>query len=162
MKKKSEPPVTLGWREWVSLPALGIGQIKAKIDTGARTSALHAFAIEECEVNGKPCVRFKIHPVQRDNETVIECLAEVVDQRVVSDSGGHREKRWVIQTDVVIGPHSWPAEFTLTSRDDMLFRMLLGRTAMNHKACVDPSRSYVVGKKPAEPAGEKQESANDS
>jgi len=139
--------VTLGWREWVGLPGLGIRQIKAKVDTGARTSALHAFEIEEFEESGKACVRFKIHPVQRDNDTVIECVADVVDQRIVSDSGGHREKRWVISTDVGIGPHIWPAEFTLTARDDMLFRMLLGRTAMKGRAVVDPSRSYVVGKK---------------
>jgi len=143
----TEPLITLGWREWVSLPGLGIGQIKAKVDTGARTSTLHAFEIEEFRESGRLRVRFKIHPVQRDNETVIECVADVVDQRIVSDSGGHREKRWIIRTDVVIGPHTWPAEITLTARDNMLFRMLLGRTAMNHKARVDPSRSYLVGKK---------------
>lgn len=148
MKKKSEPLVILGWREWVSLPGLGIDQIKAKVDTGARTSALHAFEIEEMQDQGKRRVRFKIHPVQKDNDTVIECVADVVDQRVVSDSGGHKEKRWVIQTEVAIGPYRWPAEFTLTSRDDMLFRMLLGRTAMKHRAMVNPSRSYLVGKEP--------------
>jgi hypothetical protein len=125
----SDSPITLGWREWVSLPALGIERIKAKVDTGARTSALHAFAIEELTDNG-----------QR--------LADVVDRRLVSDSGGHRELRWVIVTDIVVGPHSWRAEFTLTARDDMLFRMLLGRTAIAGKATVDPARSYLVGKKP--------------
>ena len=147
MKSGTESMVTLGWREWVGLPALGIRQIKAKIDTGARTSTLHAFEIEEFEEHGKKRVRFKIHPVQRDNDTVIECVADVVDQRMVSDSGGHREKRWVIHTDVVIGPHTWPAEMTLTGRDDMLFRMLLGRTAMKNRTRVDPARSYLVGKK---------------
>jgi hypothetical protein len=147
LKSGTESMVTLGWREWVGLPALGIRQIKAKIDTGARTSTLHAFEIEEFEEHGKKRVRFKIHPVQRDNDTVIECVADVVDQRMVSDSGGHREKRWVIYTDVVIGPHTWPAEMTLTGRDDMLFRMLLGRTAMKNRTRVDPARSYLVGKK---------------
>ncbi|MCJ7815315.1 MAG: ATP-dependent zinc protease [Xanthomonadales bacterium] len=160
MKIKTEPLVTLGWREWVSLPVLGIRQIKAKVDTGARTSTLHAFEIEEFEERGKKRVRFKIHPLQHDNDTVIECVADVIDQRVVSDSGGHREKRWVIRTDVVIGPHTWPAEMTLTARDDMLFRMLLGRTAMKHKAQVDPSRSYLVGKKRVKSTTPKKKETN--
>ena len=142
------PLIILGWREWVSLPGLGIGRIKAKVDTGARTSALHAFEIETLVEDGRQRVRFKMHPIQRDSETVTECVADVVDRRMVSDSGGHREMRWVIATRVVVGPHSWPAEFTLTSRDDMLFRMLLGRTAIAGKATVDPARSYLVGKKP--------------
>lgn len=160
MKIKTEPLVTLGWREWVSLPVLGIKQIKAKVDTGARTSTLHAFEIKEFEEHGKKRVRFKIHPLQHDNDTVIECVADVIDQRVVSDSGGHREKRWVIRTDVVIGPHTWPAEMTLTARDDMLFRMLLGRTAMKHKAQVDPSRSYLVGKKRVKSTTPKKKETN--
>jgi hypothetical protein len=147
LKTRTEPLITLGWREWVGLPGLGISQIKAKVDTGARTSTLHAFEIEEIGGQGVQRVRFKIHPIQRNNDTVVECVADVIDQRVVSDSGGHREKRWVIRTDMVIGPYTWPAEMTLTGRDDMLFRMLLGRTAMKFKARVDPSRSYLVGRK---------------
>lgn len=152
MSKKPQPDLILGWREWVSIPALGIEQIKAKVDTGARTSALHAFEIETFEENGRPRVRFKIHPLQRDTETVIECVADVVDRRVVSDSGGHKEQRLVIRSDVQIGPHTWPAEFTLTARDDMMFRMLLGRTAIVGRATVDPARSYLVGKKARPPA----------
>ena len=152
MSKKPQPTVMLGWREWVSIPALGIEQIKAKVDTGARTSALHAFEIETFEEGGRPRVRFKIHPLQRDTETEIECVADVVDRRVVSDSGGHKEQRLVIRSDIQIGPHTWPAEFTLTARDDMMFRMLLGRTAIVGRAAVDPARSYLVGKKAKAPA----------
>jgi hypothetical protein len=144
--KQSSERIVLGWREWVSLPQLGIDRIKAKVDTGARTSALHGFEIEPFEERGVQRVRFLIHPVQRDNDTVLECTADVVDRRKVRDSGGHQEMRWVIRSDIVIGPYRWPAELTLTSRDDMLFRMLLGRTAMSGMAVVDPARSYLVGK----------------
>jgi hypothetical protein len=148
MAAKEVDKVTIGWREWVALPGLGIGRIKAKVDTGARTSALHGFEIEELEDGDVQRVRFRIHPVQKDNNTEIQCEADVVDRRVVRDSGGHQELRWVIRTDIRIGNQTWPAEFTLTSRDDMLFRMLLGRTAMKGRAVVDPARSYLMGKHP--------------
>ena len=139
--------IKLGWREWVGLPELGIEQIKAKVDTGARTSALHAFSLRTYSKEGRKWVEFEMHPVQRDLDTVIVCNAPVIDERMVRDSGGHQEMRPVIETPVRIGKHSWPIEMTLTSRDDMLFRMLLGRTAMRNRAVVDPSRSYLVGKK---------------
>ncbi len=144
---RTDERLTIGWREWVALPGLGIDRIKAKIDTGARTSALHGFEIEEFHADGVQRVRFRLHPLQKNNEVEIECVADVVDRRVVRDSGGHQELRWVIRTDILIGAQRWPAEFTLTSRDDMLFRMLLGRTAMKGRALVDPARSYLVGKK---------------
>jgi hypothetical protein len=137
--------LTLGWREWVGLPALNIQRIKAKVDTGARTSALHAFEVREIEDGGIRRVEFSIHPRQHDNDFVTTCTADVIDLRTVTDSGGHKEQRWVIETPITIGPHTWPIEITLTARDDMRFRMLLGRTAINDRCVVDPSRSYVVG-----------------
>ena len=145
---KPDEKLTLGWREWIGLPELGLPAIKAKVDTGARTSTLHAFELQTFSRNGQQRVKFKIHPQQKDSETVVTCVADVVDERFVTDSGGHREQRLIIITPLTIGPWSWPIEMTLTARDNMMFRMLLGRTAMKGVAVVDPSRSYVIGKKP--------------
>jgi len=139
--------ITLGWREWVGLPDLGIRQIKAKVDTGARTSALHAFEVRAYSDGGRERVEFLMHPIQKNTDLVVTCIADVLDKRVVTDSGGHKEERFVISTTLSIGGHTWPIEVTLTARDDMLFRMLLGRTAMKGRAQVNPARSYLVGKK---------------
>jgi hypothetical protein len=145
---KPDKVLTLGWREWVGLPDIGLPSIKAKVDTGARTSALHAFEIETFTELGKPRVRFRIHPNQRESDTVVTCVADIVDERKVTDSGGHSEKRVIIETLLTIGSWSWPIEMTLTARDNMMFRMLLGRTAINDIAIVNPAVSYRVGKRP--------------
>ena len=136
----------LGWREWVALPGLGLPAIKAKIDTGALTSALHAFLIEPYSRDNRDMVRFLIHPVQRNQDFAVECHSPVYDYREVTDSGGHREMRYVIQSDICLDGESWPIELTLTNRDTMRFRMLLGRRAMVDRFVVDPAASYVRGK----------------
>lgn len=138
--------ITVGWREWVLLPELGLPEIKAKIDTGARTSCLHAFSVEPFKKYSQEWVRFGIHPHQKDNETEVFCESEVFDKRTVTDSGGHKEERYVIKTDIMLAEQRWPIEITLTNRDTMLFRMLLGRTAMDNKILVNPGESYLLGK----------------
>lgn len=142
---ETQKKTKLGWREWLALPDLGIPAIKAKIDTGARTSALHVCALEAFERNGQTMVRFSVHPLQRKKTPVIACEAPVIDQRIVSDSGGHRELRYVIAATVCLGELSFPIELTLSNRDGMLFRMLLGRTALADYV-VYPTRSYRLGK----------------
>lgn len=137
----------LGWREWVALPELGIARIKAKIDTGARTSALHAFSLEIYKEKRKRRARFLIHPIQKDTKTVVQCEADIVDERYVMDSGGHKELRYVIRTEILIGHQAWAIEITLTNRDTMGFRMLLGRSAIKEHFYIDPDRSFLTKKK---------------
>lgn len=138
----------VGWREWVSLPDLSIARIKAKIDTGARTSALHAFALQPFTENGQAKIHFDIHPFQHNITDVIRCTADVVDKRLVTDSGGHEEERYVIATPITIAGQTWPIEITLTERENMLFRMLLGRSALRKRFIVNPARSFVTTRVP--------------
>ncbi|MGD2096788.1 MAG: RimK/LysX family protein [Desulfobacterales bacterium] len=145
-KKKHQPEAIIGWKEWIALPELGIPAIKAKIDTGARTSAMHVFDLEEFEDNGRWMVNFGIHPLQRQKDVCRYCQAPVLEQRRVKDSSGHSEKRFVIQTRAVLGEMSWPIDITLTNRDLMLFRMLLGRKALENKFLVNPDRPYLTGR----------------
>ncbi|WMW22989.1 RimK/LysX family protein [Methanolobus mangrovi] len=143
---KKDQVLILGWREWVALPDLGLHAIKAKVDTGARTSALHAFNIDLYEDDGIEMVRFFVHPIQKNQNFQVECIAPLKDQRQVTDSGGHKELRYVIETDVVVANRRYPIELTLTDRDTMLFRILLGRSAIDNSMMVDPGASFICGK----------------
>ncbi|RCX30306.1 ATP-dependent zinc protease family protein [Thioalbus denitrificans] len=148
-KRLNPEAVPLGWREWAALPELGIGRIKGKVDTGARTSTLHAYFVEPYEDNGVALVRFGIHPLQRRTDIERICTAPVFDRRWVSDSGGHREQRYIIRTTLRLGGREWPVEMTLTNRDSMTFRLLIGRTALGNHFSVHPARSYLTGRPPA-------------
>lgn len=134
----------VGWNEWCSLPDLGIAQIKAKIDTGAKTSALHAFDIHEDRTGNN--VNFSIHPLQANRKITVKCHAPIVDVRHIMSSNGHNELRYVIMTTLVMGELSWEIEMTLSNRDPLKYRMLLGRKALVKHVIVDPSRSLCLGK----------------
>jgi ribosomal protein S6--L-glutamate ligase len=135
-------PFILGWEEWVALPELGLPAIKAKVDTGARTSALHAVFVEPFGPARNLKVRFGVHPIPRRDDVEIVCVARVVDRRQVTSSNGEREIRYVVTTPVRIGDRQWPIEVTLTNRDTMSYRMLLGRQAIGRGILVDPATSF--------------------
>ena len=137
---------TVGWREWVALPTLGIARIKAKLDTGARTSALHALRCDRYTERGAPHVRLYVQPRQRDGVGVLVVETAIIDERTVTDSSGHRERRIVVASDLALGIDRWSIELTITNRDALRFRMLLGRSAMQGHLIIDPDRSYVLGK----------------
>jgi ribosomal protein S6--L-glutamate ligase len=137
--------VILGSEEWCTFPELGIPTIKARVDSGAKTSALHAINIAPFIKNESNWVKFDINPIQNNLKTVIHCEARLVDKRIVKSSSGFREQRYVIQTNLEIGESKWPIEMTLTNRDSMGFRMLLGREAMSGRVLVDPEQKYLLG-----------------
>jgi len=140
------PPSIIGWREWLILPELNIDQIKVKIDTGAKTSCLHAFDIHIFESQGKSKVSFKVHPLQRQTKHTIIAEADLLDKRYIRSSTGHIQLRPVIQTMVELAGERWLIDLTLTNRDVMGFRMLLGRQALKKRFLVNPNKSFILSK----------------
>lgn len=133
---------TFGWEEWVSLPALGLPALKAKVDTGARTSALHAFEIEPFGPANKPLIRFNVHPIAGRDDVEVSCSAPLIEQRDVTSSNGETETRYVIETRIEVAGRTWPIEVTLTDRRNMTSRMLLGRQALGPEITVHPSDRF--------------------
>ena len=138
----------VGWREWVSLPYFGIFAIKAKLDTGAKTSALHAWDLRLRMVDGRQWIRFSVHSMQENEVTPVVCEAPLSDRRWVTNSSGTRELRYIITTNLQIGSSCWPIELSLTNREGMEFPMIVGREAMRNRLLVDPSASYRAGGNP--------------
>ena len=142
---KSHSNTVVGWREWASLPGIGVPWIKAKLDTGARSSVVHAFEVSELDGGG---VRFLLRPWQRSLEDVVEVECAVHDRRLIRSSSGHTERRFVVLLDVQLCGQIVSAETTLSNRDLMGFRMLIGRQALRQGFIVDSARSYLGGKAP--------------
>ena len=143
---------TIGWREWAHLPDLGVREMKVKVDTGADNSALHAFDLERFRRDDAEWVRFVIHPKQRSRKPMIQCEAQIVTERKVKNPGGRSELRPVIRTKLVIADKEISALINLTTRDEMSFRMLLGRRTIRNHFLVDPGKSYLGGR--PEPQGD--------
>ena len=137
--------IVIGKEEWGALPELGLPAIKMRVDSGAKTSSLHAFNIQPFEEDGKQYVHFDIHPVQNNRKLIQSCRALVVDQRQVKSSSGDKEKRIVIRTPITLGSETWDIEITLANRDTMGYRMLLGREAMTRRVLIDPDASVCLG-----------------
>lgn len=142
--RSSSPKAIIGWREWCALPELALPALLAKVDTGAKTSALHAYDIQDSD-RGGDWLRFKVHPIQRKRRPEVICEALCVDERKITSSNGKSELRPVIETDIVIADRRFSTQITLTNRDEMGFRMLIGRQTLSKRYIVDPSMSYCCG-----------------
>lgn len=138
--------ILIGWQEWCALPKLHLPAIKAKIDTGAKTSALHAAEIKPFHRQGELYVHFKVHPLQRNNTLEIDCAAPVIDHRTIMNSGGHKELRYVIRTVIQLGIFTWDIDISLTNREPLAFRMLLGRDALRHDFLIEAGKKLFQGK----------------
>ena len=144
--------IIVGREEWCSFPGLGVPAIKARVDSGAKTSSMHAFNIQKFRRDGESWVSFEVHPLQNDRRTVIRCERPVIDKRIVKSSSGISETRYVVSATIKAGIENWDIELTLANRDSMGFRMLLGRQALRGRAVVDPGRSYQAGGRSKRPS----------
>lgn len=144
MEQKRKRKILVGWQEWVSLPSLGIPAIKAKIDTGAKTSSLHAFDISSFLCEGEEYIKFFVHPLQGNNSSKIACCAKVIGIRGVMSSNAHVEERYVIKSWMCLGDKKWEIELTLSNRDPLRYRMLLGREALRPHVLINPAKSLCV------------------
>lgn len=145
-KKTKKLRPMIGWREWADLPDFDVSRVNAKIDTGAKSSAIHAFRIRETVLDGVDHVEFYLHPVQRRKKPEVFCRAPVADRRVIRSSNGQEEERYVIETRLKLGGRLWKIDLTLTNRDAMGFRLLLGRDALRRKFIIDPGASYLLNR----------------
>lgn len=141
----SEPLKILGSEEWCALPDLALPALKARVDSGAKTSSLHAFNIKTHKKQGIFRICFDVHPLQGDMKTVVTCSAQVKARRMVKSSSGVSERRYVIETSISLGGTLWNIEVTLTNRDAMGYRMLLGREAMEGRFLINPAESFALG-----------------
>jgi len=147
VRRVLKPATVVGWREWLRLPELCVTRIKVKVDTGARSSCLHAFNVEVVEEDGLQLVYFDIHPIQNSTAKTVRVASPLIEYRTIRSSSGHEELRPVIRTHARFGETTWPIEVTLTNRDQMGFRMLLGRRAMAHRFIVDPAKSFMQSRR---------------
>ncbi|HXW60001.1 MAG TPA: RimK/LysX family protein [Myxococcota bacterium] len=143
---KKKPKLRIGWKEWCALPLLNIKEIKAKIDTGAATSALHAIVLSQSEYHGEHFIRFKVYPHQGDRYAPKICKAPLIAYRFVMSSNGQREKRYVIRTPITVGKLTFTTDITLTDRSPLRFRMLLGRMALRKNFVIEPGKSHLQGR----------------
>ena len=148
MKNIKLPKLISGWREWAQLPDLNIEQIKVKIDTGAKTSSLHAFDLKPFTNMGSEWLQFDIHPFQYNEAITRTCQCPIVDHRWITSSSGHKQKRFIIETTLTLGEYSTLIEISIANRDEMGFRMLVGRNALKGRILVDPSHSFLLSHRP--------------
>lgn len=136
----------VGWKEWVSLPELGLPAIKAKIDTGAATSSIHAYNISYVMKDGKKFVEYELHPLQKNKKVIVKCVSPLIEYRKVRSSSGKLQTRPVIRTTIKIANFTWEIDLNLTNRDSMGMRMLIGREALSSRALVNPTHRFLQGK----------------